>query len=565
MMSAAIPVMAGVEQTKVRPMSGDLFSGSGELEDVSFAESFSERIGMPSFSQANGTANDLTMTPPGLKGTKVVKAVEEVTDKSLGVKEKPSAAQEITVQAELKGAGAGRIIRSLATTVAGSQDKITADDARTTQAEFPAQVEETADDVSSIPYASASETTPVSPRPSISIADGDQPSMPLVLGGGATVFQKESKAAEEVTEGASLKKAAKAQENSATQKIVQKAVGKILDAIVVEPKVAMGVSTENASPIVAQVVAPTVALHGEVIEAPGASNRAVSSVTTQSTETSPLTAAGQVRKESASGPKASGTDTAVTVAAGSDAVASPKAYLSPEKMLAVAMPDASDGEKKAQAVRESGAAVLHSMGLVPTAGVSGNTAGGVAPTKTVVGDARFHTEGLLTASREQDEAGVVAQSMDGLPRMLASTPTSLEVGIQNGTHGWLKVRAEMADGGVVNASVSASSSAGQEMLHRELPAMTAFLQEEKVAVNTIIVHTPSAGADARSFSGADATGGQTSQRSNQGEEQQQDVRKATLNRSDETMASLNAHGTGEDGSLPLAANASGGSWLSVRA
>jgi hypothetical protein len=389
--------------------------------------------------------------------------------------------------------------------------------------------------------------------------------MPLVLGGGAPVFQKEATAVEKVTEGASSKKAAKAQENSATQKTVQTSVGKIIDAIAVEPKLATGVSTESASPVVAQVVAPTVALHGEVSKAPDAFNRAVSSVTTTpSAETSPLTAAGQVRKESASGAKASGTDAAVTVTAGSDPVASPRAYPSPEKMLAVAIPDASDGEKKAQAIRESSAAILHSMVIV-TANVSGNTAGDVAPTKAV-GDAGFHTEGLLTGSREQDGAGVVAQSMDGSPRMLASTPTSLEVGIQNGAHGWLKVRAEMADGGVVNASVSASSSAGQEMLHRELPAITAFLQEEKVAVSTIIVHTPSAAAaDARSFSGADGTGGQTSQRSNQGEEQQQDLRKATLNSFDETMASRNAHGAGEDGSLPLAAYASGGSWLSVRA
>jgi len=50
----------------------------------------------------------------------------------------------------------------------------------------------------------------------------------------------------------------------------------------------------------------------------------------------------------------------------------------------------------------------------------------------------------------------------------------------------------MTDGGVVNASVSAVSSAGQEMLHRELPALTAYLQEEKVAVNAVAVHGPSA-------------------------------------------------------------------------
>jgi hypothetical protein len=238
--------------------------------------------------------------------------------------------------------------------------------------------------------------------------------------------------------------------------------------------------------------------------------------------------------------------------------------MSPEKMRAVAIPGGTDGENKPQAVRESGAALLHSMGVVPTAAVSGDT-GELIPTKLLVGDAGGHTTGLPAGSREQDGAGVVAQSMDGAPRMLGATPTSLEVGIQNGTHGWLKVRAEMTDGGVVNASVSAASSAGQEMLHRELPALTAYLQEEKVAVNAVAVHGPSAaGTDARSSSGTDGAGGQPPQRSNGGEDQHH-LKKATLNGSDEAMTYRSLHGVDEDGSLPLAAFVSGGSWLSVRA
>jgi len=124
----------------------------------------------------------------------------------------------------------------------------------------------------------------------------------------------------------------------------------------------------------------------------------------------------------------------------------------------------------------------------------------------------------------------------------------------------------MTDGGVVNASVSAASSAGQEMLHRELPALTAYLQEEKVAVNAVAVHGPSsAGTDARSSSGTDGAGGQTPQRSSGGEDQHQNLKKATLNGSDEAMTYRSLHGVDEDGSLPLAALVSGGSWLSVRA
>jgi len=192
--------------------------------------------------------------------------------------------------------------------------------------------------------------------------------------------------------------------------------------------------------------------------------------------------------------------------------------------------------------------------------------GNLAAGKLPVAEASVHTTDLQVSSREQDRAGAVAPSMDGAPRIMMATPTSIEVGIQNGTHGWLKVRAEMAEGGVVNASVSAASSAGQEMLHRELPALTAYLQEEKVAVNAVIVHAPSvSGPDPRSSPAASGDGGQTPQRSNQGEEQHQGLRKPALNGSDGPITYRSLTGVDEDGSLPLAAYASGGSWLSVRA
>jgi hypothetical protein len=123
----------------------------------------------------------------------------------------------------------------------------------------------------------------------------------------------------------------------------------------------------------------------------------------------------------------------------------------------------------------------------------------------------------------------------------------------------------MTDGGDVNASVSTTSPAGQEMLHRELPALNAYLQEEKVAVNAVIIHAPSAaGADARSSSGTDGAGGQTPQRSNEGEQQHQSLRKSTLNGSEETMTYRSLNGV-EGESLPTATYANGGSWLSVRA
>ena len=155
--------------------------------------------------------------------------------------------------------------------------------------------------------------------------------------------------------------------------------------------------------------------------------------------------------------------------------------------------------------------------------------------------------------------------------MLTATPSVLEVGIQNGTHGWSKVRAEMADGGVVNASVSAASSAGQEMLHRELPALTAYLQEEKVAVNAVVVHAPLAAESvARNSTGMADAAGQESQRSDGGKEQRQNLAEPKVNGSgmhdsDEMKTYESLQGVDEDRLSPLAGYGSGGGWLSVRA
>ncbi len=180
MVSAAISMMAGVEQTKVRPVSDDLFSSQGELGDFSFAKSFNERVGVATSSQEKNTADDLGIAFPSLKGSTLTKQLEEVAGRSSGVKEESISAKEISVCSELKGAAAGKIVQPQATTVAGSQEKTTADDAGTRKVEVPAQVEGTADDVSPIPYATpAPGATDESAGPHVSIADGDRPLVPV--------------------------------------------------------------------------------------------------------------------------------------------------------------------------------------------------------------------------------------------------------------------------------------------------------------------------------------------------------------------------------------------------
>ena len=76
---------------------------------------------------------------------------------------------------------------------------------------------------------------------------------------------------------------------------------------------------------------------------------------------------------------------------------------------------------------------------------------------------------------------------NGSPAIVSSGPTQLDVGVFDGTHGWLRIRAELGAGGVVNASLTASASA-HESLRAALPAMTNFLGSEAVSVTSIAVH-----------------------------------------------------------------------------
>jgi hypothetical protein len=469
----------------------------------------------------------------------------------------------MSIHSQLKCAVADEALQSQSTAVAGPQEKTTADNAGTKEAVLPLQAERTAEDVSAdspVSYATpATGATDESLLPHVSVANGDRP---MASGDGRPFVQRETEIAAKADEKVSAKKSAKAQE-STPPKTVQKTVGTVVNPTSVEVKPVVGNSSEGAILVAGQPIAPQ-SEKNEISKATDVLNKAISAVTKPSTGASSRTVDDLIRKEVVPGAKTSITDGEITVTAVSDLVASQKTGTSPEKMATVATPGGNDGENKAQGAAVSGTALMHTVGIVPTSVVPGNTT--LTETKPLVGDAGVSTTGLPSGSREQDGSVVVAQSMDGAPRMLTATPTSLEVGIQNGTHGWLKVRAEMADGGGVNASVSAASPAGQEMLHRELPALTAYLQEEKVAVNAVSVHTsPTAGADARSSPGTDGAGGQTPQRGNGGEDQHQNLRRATLNGSDETMTNRTVHGTDEDGLLPLAAYTSGGGWLSVRA
>lgn len=89
---------------------------------------------------------------------------------------------------------------------------------------------------------------------------------------------------------------------------------------------------------------------------------------------------------------------------------------------------------------------------------------------------------------------------------IAATPTALEVGVPGGSHGWLKVRAELGGDGTVHASMQSNSAAGTEALRRELPQLTSFLHQEQVRVSAVVVHAPQSSAELSNQASNDGRG-----------------------------------------------------------
>ena len=194
----------------------------------------------------------------------------------------------------------------------------------------------------------------------------------------------------------------------------------------------------------------------------------------------------------------------------------------------------------------TGAAAAHALTSKPQLEVSASSAG-TMQTGTSTGP------------------GVPGGHVDAAPRTLMASPTALEVGVPNGTHGWLKIRAEMTSGGMVDASLSTSSSSGQEMLHRELPSLTTYLQNEHVAVNTVVIQpAATAGADFRGLAGG-MNGDGRGQSSAQGGESRQQTAGTVLNHSESAKSYVSVPGIGGDDLLSPASYVGGGGWLSVRA
>jgi hypothetical protein len=160
-------------------------------------------------------------------------------------------------------------------------------------------------------------------------------------------------------------------------------------------------------------------------------------------------------------------------------------------------------------------------------------------------------------------------------RTLLATPTTLEVGVPSGTQGWLRIRAEVGAPGEVNASLSAASSGGRELLHNQMPALNAFLHSEQLAVTTTVVErvSLSSGGPASGGMGGDTTGGSNAsllQGGGAGSDGSQRDAQQTANFSvSEKVTSYDARAGVSDAAGQISNNASlageSGRWLNVRA
>jgi hypothetical protein len=212
-----------------------------------------------------------------------------------------------------------------------------------------------------------------------------------------------------------------------------------------------------------------------------------------------------------------------------------------------------------------GGAGGHATAPESASGVAiGHASTDVVAGKIQTAEAAAHPPNSQAEAAEQ--TGAAAAEMGGMHRIVTATPTTLEIGVANGTQGWLKIRAEMSDSGQVNASLSSATSAGQEMLHRELPALTAYLHQERVPVNAVVVHSNAAtGTGSMPAGDMNPEGrGQQPEREGAGEQRQGNLH-VDSDGVDRVTVYEGLSGPGLDGSLSSGMFPEGGGYLNVRA
>ena len=147
-----------------------------------------------------------------------------------------------------------------------------------------------------------------------------------------------------------------------------------------------------------------------------------------------------------------------------------------------------------------------------------------------------------------------------------SSPNRLEVGLQGGAFGALKVRAELGANGDVNAYLRGASSGSAELLQTQAPKIEAYLGAQAVVVKSVQVETvPSADSSTGAGTMGDgAAGGSGSQQQGRSSGRQSGY--------EGSVETLEQAVSGDSVMLPQVMSSAGGvsftgngSWLSVRA
>ncbi len=210
------------------------------------------------------------------------------------------------------------------------------------------------------------------------------------------------------------------------------------------------------------------------------------------------------------------------------------------------------------------AAPVNASGIMPNVGIPGSG----------IEDHQYRSESsssasvLLSGQGEARTHSTDSVLLQAAPRVFLASQTALEVGVQSGTHGWLKIRAELTDTGVVKASLQTASFTTETNLRRELPGLTAYLQEEKVSLDALVVHPrAAAGDESRTVaSGAnEENGGRAQQEPSQGQPREQSFQRGRAENAPAIFPDDRSQGNGQEKLVTTTLHTAAKSWLSVLA
>ena len=149
---------------------------------------------------------------------------------------------------------------------------------------------------------------------------------------------------------------------------------------------------------------------------------------------------------------------------------------------------------------------------------------------------------------------------------LVATPNVVEIGVATGTHGWLRIRAELQpESGQVSAAVIANSSTSVDALHRQLPSIAAYLASEQVNIGSLVVSRASASTAANDAGANDSAAGTPQQQRQDGGSQRQSGFAASPSFAQDWLDAEPSIAMGGLPGVSASYDSGGGGWLNVHA